>query len=234
MKTVIVTGTSRGLGKEIASELLAHSYRVIGISRSNQSSIIHENFIPLAYDLANPAGIRDFYMNEIRPLGGICGLVNNAALAYDDLITNASVERIREMFEVNVYSPMLLTKFFIRDLLTSDAKGSIVHISSVSTRTGYKGLSMYASSKAALEGFSQNLSREWGGRGIRSNTIIAGFMRTDMSSSLDEATVNRIASRASMKKLTEPTSVANMARFLLSDEASSITGSDFEVHAGAL
>ena len=88
------------------------------------------------------------------------------------------------MYKVNVFSPMMLTKYMLRDMLLNKTKGSIVHISSVSAHTGYKGLAMYASTKGALEAFSKNTAREWGSLGIRSNVVCPGFMDTDMSSSL--------------------------------------------------
>ena len=101
-------------------------------------------------------------MNELKPRGPIHGFVNNAAFAYDDL-TNMQLKKLKNMFEVNVFSPMLLTKYILRDMLLNKIEGSIVHVSSISAHTGYKGLSMYASTKGALESFSKNISREWGG-----------------------------------------------------------------------
>ncbi len=90
------------------------------------------------------------------------------------------------MYRVNVFTPMMITKFTIRQMLLHHIKGSIVHLSSISTHTGYKGLAMYASTKGALEAFSKNTAREWGELGIRSNCLVAGFMETDMSSTLSE------------------------------------------------
>lgn len=82
------------------------------------------------------------------------------------------------MYNVNVFSPMLLTKYAIRNMLLHHTQGSIIHISSISVHTGYKGLSMYASSKGALEAFSKDTAREWGQLGIRSNVVVPGFMET--------------------------------------------------------
>ena len=150
-------------------------------------------------------------------------------MAYDDIITNANVDRIERMFKINVYSPMMLTKYIIRDMLLHNNKGSIVNISSVSAHTGYKGLSMYAATKGAIEAFSKNVAREWGSKGIRSNSVAPGFMETNISSSLTDDQRNKIYQRTSLKKATSIESVAEMVLFLLSDESESITGTVINV-----
>ena len=79
--------------------------------------------------------------------------------------------KLEDMYKVNVFTPMMMSKYVIRNFLLHSVKGSIVHISSISAHTGYKGLAMYASTKGAIEAFSKNTAREWGERGIRSNTV---------------------------------------------------------------
>ena len=129
---------------------------------------------------------------------------------------------------------MMLTKYAIRDMLVSKIKGSIVHISSVSAHTGYKGLAMYAATKGAIEAFSKGTAREWGVRGIRSNVVAPGFMETSISNSLTEEQQNKIYKRTSMKSATDINSVAKTITFLLSDAASSITGSVIRVDNGTI
>lgn len=101
---------------------------------------------------------KDFCSNKVQ----IDGYVNNAAVAYDDIVTNLNLERLQAMYNVNVFTPMMMTKNVIRNMILHKVKGSIVHISSISVHTGYKGLAMYASSKGALEAFSKDTAREWG------------------------------------------------------------------------
>jgi 3-oxoacyl-[acyl-carrier protein] reductase len=112
--------------------------------------------------------------------------------------------------------------------------GSIIHISSISAHTGYKGLAMYASAKGALEAFSKNTAREWGEKGIRSNVVVPGFMDTEMSSSLTDEQKSRIYKRTSLKKATEVDSVAETVLFLAGEGAISITGQNFHVDAGTI
>lgn len=238
--TVVVTGDSRGLGAQIVDTLLQDDYEVVGISRngSDRTSQFREaypdRYSHVDFDLSAPEAIQDLYGDHLKPRGPIHGLVNNAAMGYDDLVTNADAEAVDEMFDINVQSPILLSKYALRDMMLNRTEGSLVHISSVSTATGYKGLSMYGSTKAALEGFSLGAAREWGERGIRSNCIAPGFMNTDMTSTLDESQKDRIYARTGLGEPTTRESVAEMVSFLLSDAAQSVTGEVIRVDAGTL
>ena len=152
----------------------------------------------------------------------------------NDIITNMNLNKLEGMYKVNVFSPLLITKFVIRNMIYNKIAGSIIHISSISVHTGYNGLSMYASTKGALEAFSKNTAREWGRKGIRSNCIVAGFMETDMSSTLTNEQKDRIYNRTSLKKPTSKQSVASTIEFLLSDNSNSITGQLINVDNGTI
>lgn len=238
MKTVLVTGTSGELGCTISNVLLNENYKVIGISRSNNKNIenleSNKNYVHINFDLSEPDDIKGLIINLQKSGEKIYGLVNNAAYAYDDIITNANIERLRKSYNVNVISPIILTKYIIRNMLLYKEYGSIVHISSVSAHTGYKGLSMYASTKGAMEAFSKNLAREWGELGIRSNCVVPGFMETNMSKSLSKEQKDRIYKRTSMKKETNIISVAETVAFLLSEKSNSITGQNLHVDNGTI
>lgn len=240
MKWIIVTGDSGGLGSAIVKNILVDGkYGVIGISRKLNENITkmmnkNKNYLHINFDLENVSEIKNLYKDKIKTVGQITGLVNNSAMAYDDIITNANVDRVEKMFKINVYSPMILTKYIIRDMLLHNNIGSIVNISSVSAHTGYKGLSMYAATKGAIEAFSKNVAREWGSKGIRSNCVAPGFMETSISSSLTEEQKHKIYQRTSLKKATDIDSVASMVVFLLKDESVSITGSVINVDNGTI
>lgn len=225
MKNILLTGDSKGLGENIKRKLLDSGYNVIGLSRSSSD---------IQYDLSNVDGVKDLYLNIIKERGPIHGFVNNAAFAYDDIITNLNSDRLMEMYKVNVFSPMMLTKYVIRDMMLNKTHGSIVHISSISVHTGYKGLSMYASTKGSLEAFSKNTSREWGRIGIRSNIVCPGFMDTNMSSSLNDEQRNKIFKRNSRQKELTTEEVSSTVKFLISDESSGITGQIIHVDNGTI
>ncbi len=138
------------------------------------------------------------------------------------------------MYSINVFTPYMIVKNVIRNMLLHRIGGSIVHISSISVHTGYKGLAMYAGSKGALEAFSKNTAREWGERGIRSNCLVAGFMETAMSETLSDQQKDRIYRRTSLKLPTSIASVAETVTFLISDSSSSITGQNIHVDSGTI
>lgn len=240
---ILITGISKGLGLVTAKLALSRGMTVFGVNRSNTQSLAElmlqypDNLKWKPIDLADTSlDIRkelfksDFISNNI-PLHGF---VNNAAIAYDDLVTNLNQDRLTYMFQANVFTPMMITKYAIRNMIFNRIQGSIVHLSSISVHTGYKGLAMYAGSKAALEGFSKNTAREWGEKGIRSNCLVAGFMETSMSNSLSDDQKNRIYNRTSMKKPTTLRSVAETILFLLGEGAESITGQNIFVDSGTI
>ncbi|TDL99959.1 MAG: 3-oxoacyl-ACP reductase [Flavobacteriaceae bacterium] len=238
---ILLTGASRGVGLEICKVLLEKGNTVYAISRSHTSEFAD---LEVTYkgklffksiDLSNAEKIyqtvfKEFVTNSI-PLHGF---INNAAHAYDDIITNLNLSKLEEMYKTNVFSPLILVKYAIRNMIFNKTKGSIVHISSISAHTGYKGLAMYASSKGALEAFSKNTAREWGALGIRSNVVVPGFMETAMSATLSEDQKNRIYNRTSMKEATAVLSVAKTVAFLLSEDACSITGQNIHVDNGTI
>lgn len=242
MKNILVSGVSRGLGIEIVKILLKQkNFYVYGFSRSKTKefeSLLNKNPDRLkwiSYDMSNIGDIRNKIFKEFIGLKTpLHGFVNNAAVSYDDIVTNLKYDPLLEMYNINVFGPMMITKYVIRQFLLHNVNGSIVHLSSISAHTGYKGLAMYASTKGALESFSKNSAREWGERGIRSNTLVAGFMETDMSSTLSTDQKNRIFKRTSMKIPTTKKSVAETIVFLLSENAESITGQNIHVDSGTI
>ena len=239
---ILVTGDSGGLGRAIVEEILESDANVvvIGASRSitknveNLQEWFGERFAHQFLDLSLPDSLKTFFRNIIKEFPPITGLVNNSGFAYDDIITNAKYDDLLMMYQINVLSPILLTREFLRGTLRHGLPSSIVNISSVSAHTGYKGLSMYASTKGAMEAFTIGCAREWGERNIRCNCVVPGFMDTNMSAKLTDEQKDRIYKRTSMKRATQEKSVAAMVAFLLSDKAGSITGDRISVDCGTI
>ena len=240
-KNILVTGVSQGLGLAVARAVVDAGWTLFGVSRrlSPEFEALRarhaERVRFCAADLSDAAGVKRKIFEDFIPLRTpLHGFVNNAAVAYDDLVTNLDLSRLEEMYRVNVFAPMMATREVIRNMLLHGGGGSIVHVSSISAHTGYKGLAMYASTKGALEAFSKNTAREWGERGVRSNCVVAGFMETAMSGGLSEEQRDRIYRRTALKKATAPESVAATVVFLLGEGASSVTGENVRVDSGTI
>lgn len=240
-KNILITGVSQGLGLAVARAVVSAGWSVYGVSRrltpeygalqTEAPGRVHFTAFDLAgADMVKAALFTDFVGFSV-PLHGF---VNNAAVAYDDIVTNLNLDRLQAMYAVNVFSPMMVSKYVIRNMLLHHTPGSIVHVSSISVHTGYKGLAMYASTKGALEAFSKNTAREWGSRGIRSNCLVAGFMDTAMSATLNEEQRAKIYQRTALKQATSPDSVAATVVHLLGEGAGSITGQSVFVDSGTI
>lgn len=238
---ILVTGCSRGVGLEICKVLLSQRHSVYGVARSytdefralekeHEGRLFFKSIDLADAENAHKTVFKEFITNKVI----LDGYVNNAAVAYDDIVTNLNLDRLKAMYNVNVFTPMMITKYAIRNMLLHKTRGCIVHISSISVHTGYKGLAMYASSKGALEAFSKDTAREWGGIGIRSNVVVPGFMATAMSASLTQEQRDKIYARTSLKAATSVSSVAETVAFLLSEKACSITGQNIHVDNGTI
>jgi 3-oxoacyl-[acyl-carrier protein] reductase len=238
---VLLTGASRGLGLQIAQEQLDLGNSVFAVSRTLSPELRdlidrsngRATFIEC--DLACPDSIKNqLWGSQLNNETPIHGYVSNAAIAYDDIISNLDLETLESMFRVNVFSPMVITRNVIRNMLLHRTAGSIVHISSVCSRKGFKGLAMYAATKGAMESFSKNAAREWGAKGIRSNCVVPGFMETSMSDSLTALQKDSIYRRTALGVATSLESVAATVSFLLSDASCSVTGQAFIVDGGTI
>lgn len=235
MKTIIVTGVSGQLGTAIANRLFESGYFVVGISRSKPNAILSnglENFHWEEFDLARIEDIPETVGRLREKFGPIFGLVNNAAVGADAVLPTMHNSDIQSSISLNLVSPIVLTKSVVRKMLI-DGPGRIVNITSVVAKTGYKGLSVYASAKAGLEGFTRSLARELGPRKITVNSVAPGFMETAMTSKLQEQHLQKIVNRTPLGRLVECSEVASAVEFLFTDEAKAVSGQTLIVDGGA-
>ena len=239
MRNVIVTGASRGLGLAITRRLVAEGFRVIAVARRESDALRGEidaappgalAFAP--FDLGKIDALPGFVAAMKKQHGAPYGLVNNAGLGTEGLLANMHNSQIEELLRINVTAPIILTKYVVRQMMAGDG-GRVVNISSIIASTGYNGLSAYGASKAALLGFTKSLAREVGRLGITVNAVAPGFIATEMTAALQDDDRARIMARAALRRLAEPTDVANAVSYLLADNARNITGTVLTVDAGA-
>lgn len=237
MRNVLVTGGSRGLGLAMVERLAARGYHVIVLARTQseplrQAMANHPDGIAFAPgDLSDTAAIGPLASRLRKDFGPIYGLVNNAGLGTDGLLSMMRDADIEALVRVNVLAPIMLTKHVVRAMMSAGA-GRIVNISSIVATHGAKGLSVYSATKAALEGLTRSLAREVGPLGITVNAVAPGFIDTAMTQALGGADRERIMRRSALRRMAEPGDVAQVVEFLLSDAARNVTGITLTVDAG--
>src|SRR5437660_5223073 len=195
MRSVIVTGGSRGLGLGIVRRLTHAGYRAIAIARKETDelkSAIQEaernapgslHFIP--FDLSETENIAKLVSTLRKDLGPIYGLVNNAAVGLDSVLALMHNSEIERLVRLNTLSPIVLTKYVVRSMM-ADGGGRIVNVASITGFTGYSGLSVYSATKASIIGFTRSLAREVGRKGVNVNSVAPGFLDTEMTQGLKE------------------------------------------------
>lgn len=236
-KWVWVTGASRGLGLSIAKNLLSSGYSVLAASRNNSEALRaliteHQDRIKFeSFDLSALDNIHYWCNSMVRSYGAPYALINNAAIAHDGILGTMHESQIANIIRVNVTGTMFLTKYVTRAMLKNRA-GRVVNISSIIANTGFSGLSVYAASKAALNGFTRSLARELGKVEITVNAVAPGYMKTDMSSSINDEQLEQIQRRSALRRLAEPEEVASAVVYLLSPAAAAITGTVITIDAG--
>ena len=235
---VIITGASKGLGLAISQQAAANGYAVIAIARQHSEPFraLQQAYPELvnfhAADLADLDKIPELCKQLIKQYGRPFALINNAAAGHDGILATMPNSAIDHLMRLNIQSPILLSKYLVRSMLLN-RKGRIINISSIIAKTGFNGLSVYAASKAAMEGFSHSLAREVGKAGITVNCVAPGYMQTDMTSSLQGDKLESVKRRSPLGKLATVDDAAAMVMYLLSDKASAITGTVMTVDAGS-
>lgn len=181
-------------------------------------------------DLSDIDSIANVARETTKKSGPVYGLVNNAGVGLDGMLATMRQTDIDRVFRTNLLGPITLTKFVIRSML-SRGEGRIVNVSSIVASTGFHGLSVYAATKAGLEGFTRSLSREAGKRNITVNCVAPGYMETEMTAGLSSEKLDSVRRRAPLG-LPHPDHVAAAIAYLLKPEACTVTGTVLTVDGG--
>lgn len=241
-KLALITGGTRGIGKQIAITLakvgydIAINYRTQNEDLENTKKEIEAQnvkCIAVKGDVSNFEDTQKFVKEIIEAYGKIDVLVNNAGITKDTLLLRMKKEDFENVINVNLVGTFNVTKNVIPYMMKAHS-GRIINISSVVGISGNAGQTNYSASKAGIIGFTKSLAKEVASRNIAVNAVAPGFIQTSMTDVLKDEIKEEIAKTIPLNKLGTPQDVANVVKFLASEDSSYITGQVINVDGGML
>lgn len=241
-KVALITGATRGIGREIALILAKEGYDIAINYRTENDDLIEtkkaieENnvkCVAVKGDVANFDDTEKMTNEVIKEYGKIDVLVNNAGITKDTLILRMKKEDFEDVIDVNLIGTFNMTKNVIPHMMKAKT-GRIVNLSSVVGIAGNAGQTNYSASKAGIIGFTKSLAKEVASRNILVNAVAPGFIETNMTDVLKEDVKEEIAKSIPLKRMGTTRDVANLVKFLVSDDSSYITGQVINVDGGML
>ena len=240
-KNAIITGTNRGIGKCMVQEFAAAGYDVFACARNQNdefedylravSSETGSRITPVYFDLNNEDEIKNAFKFIVSNSDSIDVLINNAGIAHGGLMTMTSLDKMKEVYQVNVFSQVMMMQLASRQMMRQKS-GCIVNMCSVGGIETSPGYLAYGSSKASLIWITKSVSKELGRYNIRVNGIAPGLVNTDMGNYKSEEEINKVIDRISIKRKAEPSEIAKAALYLASDDAAFITGQILVIDGG--
>jgi 3-oxoacyl-[acyl-carrier protein] reductase len=238
-KVVLISGGSRGLGKAMVADLLQAGYVVATFSRSAAPFIedalardpAGESFHWEPIDAMSLEDVARFAMAVIRRFGQVDVLINNVAIGLDGLLTLTPPKDIHRAISLNFESVLVLTRTCLKSMIDRRC-GCVLNISSVNALRGHSGVSVYSATKAALDGLTRSLAREVGPAGIRVLSLAPGYFQSDMTRGLSDQQREGIVRSTPLRRLGTIAELVAAVRFLISPQASFITGQTLAVDGG--
>ena len=234
---VLVSGGSKGLGLGVCQRLLDMNARVATFSRSATKEVTTlakdnpDKFMFLTGDTSNKESVQAIVNQVEKEFGPIFGLVNNAGVVDETLLSLQKDEDIERVFDINLKGTLYLTKQAMRGMMIR-ASGRIINISSIVGIRGFKGVAAYSATKGGIDGMTRSLARELGSRRITVNSVAPGYMETDLTHDMNPKQLAQIVRRTPLKRPGTVEDVAGVIAFLLSEDAAFISGQTIVVDGG--
>ena len=228
VRTVLVTGGNRGIGRAIAEQFIELGHRVAVTARSGDGP---DGSLTVHADVTDGDSLTAAIATVEESLGPIEVLVANAGITKDTLLMRMTDEDFESVIDTNLTGSFRLVKRGINSMI-KQRFGRVIFISSVVGLLGSAGQVNYAASKSALVGFARSLTRELGGRGITANVVAPGFIETDMTSSLTDEQQAAYKKSIPAGRFAQPSEVAAVVAWLASDDAAYISGAVIPVDGG--
>ena len=232
-KKILITGASRGIGKDIALKSIENGYIVLGTSTSKvgAQALKREGINGLVLNLNDSKSVKEFSDVLIKDHSDIEILINNAGIIRDNIVLRMSDEEWMDVLNVNLNGTFKVSKTVLKFMLKK-RWGRIINITSTSASTGNKGQANYAAAKSGVEAFSRSLAKEVGSRGITVNSVAPGYIETDMTEQINNKVKEEILKQIPLSRFGRPEEVAQLIEFLITEEASYITGQTIHINGG--
>ncbi len=239
MKTALVTGGSRGIGKSISIEIGKEFHVVVGYVNSKDKATEVCDVISssggsastVKIDISNKESVDKAFSEIEKIYGSVDVLINNAGITKDNILPRMKNDEWEDVIQTNLTGSFYTSQRATKQMM-KNKWGRIVFISSVVGLSGNQGQSNYAGSKAGLIGLSKSISKELGSRNITSNVIAPGYIETDMTSFFNDENKDEIIGQLSIKRIGKPEDISNIVSFLCKDESEYITGQVIPVDGG--
>lgn len=243
-KVAIVTGASRGIGREIALKLGENGANIVVNSTEksipqaekvkSQIESFKQKAIVFTGDVSQEQTAIDIVKKTVDEFGRVDILVNNVGTKKDKLLIKMSLDEWNDVLQTNLTSAFLMTREALKQMLKLKIQGSIINISSIVGQIGNPGQANYGASKSGLENLAKCVALEMGPRGIRANNVALGFVDTQLTSDVNKEQRDAIVNLSCLKRLITTNEVAETVLFLASSGSSAITGQTINVDGGAV
>jgi len=230
VKIIIITGTSKGIGKKVAEYYLSLGHVVVGCSRG-KPSIVQENYRHHSLDVSDEKSVKTMLRATRKEFKRIDVLINNAGINRINRVEDIKIQDFEAVMNVNVQGPLIISKKACQ--LMKKNGGHVVNIASIWSTISKEGRTSYATSKAALVGLTRSLAVDFASEGILVNAVSPGFTITDLTlESLDKKEISHIESIIPCKRMAKTSEIGELVLFLASSKNTYITGQNFVIDGG--